>query len=84
MPGEIEVQCPVCRAKQTPKPECRRCRADLSLYCKAIQSHSAVRRQYLLARQAGDLDQLASALKYWQWLQPRDAGCGPQETQRSF
>jgi len=30
-----EFRCPVCRARQTLQPECRRCHADLTLVVKA-------------------------------------------------
>ena len=32
-----EFRCPVCKARQTLQPECRRCHADLSLVVKAHQ-----------------------------------------------
>jgi len=32
-----EFRCPVCRARQTLQPECRRCHADLTLVIKARQ-----------------------------------------------
>jgi hypothetical protein len=46
------MHCPVCRADVEQGPNCRRCRADLSLLFVLEEE-----RQYVLARSAGQLQQ---------------------------
>lgn len=46
--SELTVQefcCPVCRAKQTPQPVCRRCSADLDLLLRAYNRAEFVRHE---------------------------------------
>jgi hypothetical protein len=60
--------CPVCRAKQNPQPECRRCNADLSLYLKAKQSWYALQNQLQRAKETGDEPGVERAQSYLRWL----------------
>ncbi len=65
--------CPVCRAKQVAKPECRRCSADVSLYLKALRSLDESRRQLDLARESGNGQLASEVLIYLQWLSPNES-----------
>jgi len=67
--SSLEFTCPICRAKQTVRSQCRRCSADLDLYAKAILS----------LRFASDQDRFSAleappngmnANTYLQWLKP--------------
>lgn len=70
MSDEGELTCPVCRAKQIPRGICRRCRADLSLYVKALQSEELVRKLFAEASRAEQDDLAARAASYLRWLRP--------------
>jgi len=70
MHDEIEIACPVCRAKQKPQNECRRCSADLTLYVKAMLSLETAKLQYQEARD-GDQSNRVQARNYLQWLSPK-------------
>lgn len=65
--------CPVCRAKQVAKPECRRCSADVSLYLKSLRSMDESRRQLDLARESGNGQLASELLTYIQWLSPNES-----------
>jgi hypothetical protein len=43
--ADESIVCPVCNAGQPPQPTCRRCRADLALYLKALASVAIARRE---------------------------------------
>lgn len=60
--------CPVCRAKQTAQPECRRCNADLALYLKALRSVEESRQQLEMANVQGDSELAEQASAYMRWL----------------
>lgn len=65
---EVSVECPVCRAAQSPRPACRRCGADLALFSRAIASRRSARRLLADAVAAGD-DAAATRLRgYLRWL----------------
>ena len=49
-----EFRCPVCKARQTLQPECRRCHADLSLVVKAHQRADHLYAALKEARQERD------------------------------
>jgi hypothetical protein len=69
-PLQQDFICPVCRAKQVPQPECRRCSADLSLYLKAKQSWHKSHQQLQSAEETGD-ERLATKMRlYLGWLNP--------------
>jgi hypothetical protein len=72
MPSPTDLNCPVCRAKQTSQSECRRCGADLSLLIKALRSVQAAQRQVEQAQRRGDAD-FEDALAYLRWLSPAAA-----------
>lgn len=65
---EQPIRCPVCRAGQPPQPVCRRCRADLQLYCRAVRSQR--RAEAVLGQESPELDALAAAGAYLEWLSP--------------
>ncbi len=73
MSDEMQLTCPVCRARQIPQAACRRCSADMSLYLKALRSEEAARRRYVEACRSGDREMAARALSYLQWLRPQKA-----------
>jgi hypothetical protein len=77
-----EMSCPVCRAAQPWQAECRRCRADLTLYVQALESTAAARRLYQHARDTADSSRAAELLQYLRWLAPLEARAiaKPQET----
>jgi hypothetical protein len=66
----LEIACPVCRARQAASNDCRRCGADLSLYSKAIRSQRAVQHAYAAAIESGDNQTAANAHQYLVWLKP--------------
>jgi len=65
---EDTIRCPVCRARQTPQATCRRCRADLDLFLKAVASRSEAGRRLAEAEQSGDAVTAESLRGYLQWL----------------
>jgi hypothetical protein len=68
--NEVDLVCPVCRAKQTPREFCRRCRADLRLYVKAIQSHRRATELLEDAARSGREELAARTEAYLRWLRP--------------
>jgi hypothetical protein len=48
-------RCPVCRARQTLRDECRRCRADLRLVARAHRRAHYLLAQRQQARTSGDV-----------------------------
>ena len=70
MLAESEMMCPVCRARQVPQSECRRCKADLSLYRKALRSWDLARRKHGEARREGNTELAEQSARYLKWLRP--------------
>lgn len=70
MGNDDELVCPVCRARQTPRDVCRRCRADIGLYVKAIQSRHRARALLDEASQSGREDVAMRTAAYLRWLRP--------------
>ena len=70
MLDEGEFACPVCRAQQTPRMVCRRCRADLGLYVKALRSEELAKRRLVEASRTGQTDLAARVANYLRWLRP--------------
>lgn len=68
---ELELNCPVCRARQPWQSACRRCEADLRLYVKALRSLHSAQRQAAAAREAGDESKRQATEQYLAWLRPR-------------
>jgi hypothetical protein len=70
MSAESTFRCPVCRASQTLREECRRCQADLSLVVRARRrlSHLIMRRGE--ARSAGDDERSRQIDAELRWLAP--------------
>jgi hypothetical protein len=67
-PTGDEFACPVCRARQSFRAECRRCGADLLLYVKALRSVVQSRQQLGLARDSGNGKMEGQVLVYMRWL----------------
>ena len=67
------IRCPVCRARQEPQPQCRRCDADLALYCQALEAADRTAAALLAARQRGDGATARAQADYLNWLSPRMA-----------
>lgn len=67
------IRCPVCRARQEPQPQCRRCDADLALYCQALAATDRAAAALLAARQRGDRETARAQADYLNWLSPRKA-----------
>jgi primosomal protein N' len=55
MSNDLEFRCPVCRAAQTLRQECRRCRADLTLVERAHRRVAWLMTERGAARADGDL-----------------------------
>jgi hypothetical protein len=68
-----DFACPVCRAKQIPQLECRRCGADLALYIRALNSVVISRERLDLAIESGDSPLAVDLLNYIHWLVPEKA-----------
>jgi len=67
----VDIKCPVCRAAQPMQSPCRRCGADLALFCKAIASYRQAEESWQAAVQRGDLDVAKQQHAYCQWMAPR-------------
>ena len=65
-----EFRCPVCRARQSLQPECRRCHADLSLVVKAHQRAEHLFVALLQARQQRDFAEQHQLAKELRLLRP--------------
>ena len=63
-----ELRCPVCRAAQTPRPQCRRCGADLGLLVRALDAIRKTQQQLEQACQSGDVWQQRNQQEYLVWL----------------
>ena len=70
MSAETAFRCPVCRAAQTLRENCRRCRADLRLVARAHRRLAYVKRQRARAQASGDLDRQRSLAAELLWLAP--------------
>jgi hypothetical protein len=55
------MRCPVCRAEVDHRPQCRRCRADLSLLVALEEQRQGALREANQALAAGDGPQLLAA-----------------------
>ncbi|MGE0756649.1 MAG: hypothetical protein AB7O38_06500 [Pirellulaceae bacterium] len=70
MSSDASFRCPVCRATQSLRETCRRCRADLRLVVRATRRLAYVQQARELAR-AGGNNQLAESLTTeLRWLAP--------------
>jgi hypothetical protein len=67
-PADSELRCPVCRAAQTPQPQCRRCGADLALLVHALDAIRDAQQQLEQARRSGDVLQQRRLQQYLDWL----------------
>jgi hypothetical protein len=72
MEDTSELKCPVCRARQTVRIECRRCGADLALYVQALRSLEFAEAQRADAAERGESDRVTRIGHYIRWLDPRD------------
>ncbi|WP_153558508.1 hypothetical protein [Roseimaritima sediminicola] len=66
-----ELRCPACRARQSYRQTCRRCRADLGLLVAALQRVDVLQAEIEQARAAGDHVRLAAHLAELEWLAPK-------------
>lgn len=72
MSADPDFRCPVCRAVQTVRETCRRCRADLHLVLRAHQRLAFVKQGLEQARADGDATLEQEFAAELQWLAPRD------------
>lgn len=63
-------QCPVCRASQTLRDTCRRCKADLRLVMRAYKRVEYVLKQREQAIAQGNQELLNALSAELQWLAP--------------
>lgn len=49
----MEMRCPVCKADKLQSPQCRRCKADLTLLVQLLEQRRLILHQGRLALQAG-------------------------------
>jgi hypothetical protein len=70
MSNEPAVRCPVCRAQQTARDECRRCGADLTLYVQALRSLDRARHEADQANRLGQHELTTRLANYMRWLSP--------------
>lgn len=66
---DLEICCPVCRARQSARPECRRCAADLTLLVHALESGRVARERLVQATTAGDQASVQRLRRYLAWLE---------------
>lgn len=66
--ADLEICCPVCRARQSPRAECRRCTADLSLYVRALESRRVAHERLARATNVGDQAAVERLRRYLVWL----------------
>jgi len=64
----VAIECPVCRAGQSPRDICRRCGADLALFVHALESRRTARRRLARAITAGNPEAAARLRAYLAWL----------------
>ena len=67
--SDREICCPVCRARQSARPTCRRCAADLTLYVRALESGGVARERLVQATTAGDQAAVLRLRRYLVWLE---------------
>ena len=65
---DLAIECPVCRAGQSPRDTCRRCGADLALFVRAVESRRTARRLLELAIANGKPLATARLRGYLEWL----------------
>jgi primosomal protein N' len=71
MSSDLTLRCPVCRATQTIRDQCRRCQADLSLVARAHRRVAYLMAERERARAAGDRWREQSLLQELDQLVPR-------------
>jgi hypothetical protein len=71
MSNDVVFQCPVCRANQTLRETCRRCKADLGLVARAYRrvEHLLQKREQAIAH--GDHELARALATELQWLAPK-------------
>ena len=67
--SDREMSCPVCRARQSARPACRRCAADLTLYVRALESGRVARERLVQATTDGDQAAVVRLRRYLVWLE---------------
>jgi hypothetical protein len=71
MSNDPAFQCPVCRAKQTLRDTCRRCKADLSLVARAYRRLEYLLRLQAEARGNADQERMDAVSAELQWIAPK-------------
>ncbi len=72
-----DFRCPVCRARQSPQTQCRRCGADLTMLLHALASLHAAQQELEEARSLNDHSREHQQQRYLNWLtgvKKRDGG----------
>jgi len=64
----VAIECPVCRAGQSPREICRRCGADLALFVRALESQRIASRRLERAIRAGNPAATTRLHAYLAWL----------------
>lgn len=70
---ESVITCPICRAQQMRQTSCRRCRGDLSLAVKTLNSMDRIEQEYWSACQRNDTANAQAWLKWLTWFSPTHA-----------
>ncbi len=70
MSDDFVFQCPVCRARQTLRDTCRRCKADLRLVVQAYRRVDYLRAQHEAALAKGDHKRAQALSAELAWLLP--------------
>lgn len=70
MSDDPAFRCPVCRAKQTLRETCRRCKADLRLVARVHRRMAYLMAQQEQARESGDREREQILAAELQWLAP--------------
>lgn len=70
MSDDLVISCPVCRAKQTLRNTCRRCKADLSLVLRVYRRVEYLRLQQEQAIANNDQNRAQAISAELQWLAP--------------
>jgi hypothetical protein len=64
----VALECPVCRAGQSPRDICRRCGADLALFVRALESRRIASGRLERAITAGNPAAMTRLRGYLAWL----------------
>ncbi len=62
------MRCPVCKAENNSTPQCRRCKADLSLLVALEQRRERLLAEASVALARGDAEEALRAAEHGDWL----------------